>query len=69
MKQEKINSLLNELVEYGFYVKDTVCPGSSDLLYIVSYYIKWFTTSWTYSISSQNIYIGHGHPVFSNRNS
>ena len=27
----------------------TVCPGSSGPLYIVSYYIKWVTTSWTYS--------------------
>ena len=29
---------------------DTVCPRSSDPIYIVSYYIKWVTTSWTYSI-------------------
>ena len=28
----------------------TICPGSSDPFYIVSYYIKWVTTSWTYSI-------------------
>ena len=28
----------------------TVCPGSSDPFYIVTYYIKWITTSWTYSI-------------------
>ena len=28
----------------------TVCPGSSDPFYIVSYYIKWDTTSWTYCI-------------------
>ena len=27
----------------------TVCPKSSDPFYIVSYYIKWVTTSWTYS--------------------
>ena len=26
----------------------SVCPGSSDPFYIVSYYIKWVTTSWTY---------------------
>ena len=32
----------------------TVCPGSSDLFYIVTYYIKWVTTSWTYSISVFN---------------
>ena len=29
---------------------NTVCPGSSDPFYIVSYYIKWVTTSWTHSI-------------------
>ena len=28
----------------------TVCPRSSDPYYIVSYYTKWVTTSWTYSI-------------------
>ena len=28
----------------------TVCPGSSDPFYIVSYYINWVTTSWTHSI-------------------
>ena len=27
---------------------DTVCPGGSDPFYIVSYYIKWVTTSWTH---------------------
>ena len=32
----------------------TVCPRSSYTFYIVSYYIKWVTTSWTYSI--YNIY-------------
>ena len=26
----------------------TVCPGSSDPFYVVTYYIKWVTTSWTY---------------------
>ena len=28
----------------------TVCPRSSDPSYTVIYYIKWVTTSWTYSI-------------------
>ena len=32
----------------------TVCPRSSDPFYIVSYYKKWVTTSWTHS--SQNIF-------------
>ena len=27
-----------------------MCPGSSYPFYIVSYYIKWVTTSWTYGI-------------------
>ena len=27
-----------------------ICPVSSDPFYIVTYYIKWVTTSWTYSI-------------------
>ena len=27
----------------------TMCPRSSDPSYIVSYYIKWVTTSWTHS--------------------
>ena len=26
-----------------------LCPGSSDPFYVVSYYIKWVTTSWTHS--------------------
>ena len=30
----------------------TVCPKSGDLFYIVSYYIKWVTTSWAHSIIS-----------------
>ena len=29
----------------------TECPGSSDQIYIVSYYIKW-VTSWTHSMTS-----------------
>ena len=27
----------------------TVCPGSSEPFYIVNYFIKWVTNSWTYS--------------------
>ena len=30
----------------------TVCPGSSDPFFVVTYYIKWFTTSWTDGINS-----------------
>ena len=33
------------------FIVSTVCPWSSDQFYIVSNYIKWFTTSWTYSMS------------------
>ena len=29
----------------------TVCPRSSDQFYVVTYYIKWVTTSWTHSIT------------------
>ena len=27
-----------------------MCPGTSDLFYVVTYYIKWVTNSWTYCI-------------------
>ena len=30
--------------------RNTVCPWSSDPIYIVGYYIKWVTTSWTDSM-------------------
>ena len=33
----------------GIFLIHTVCPGGSVPFYIVSYYIKWVTTSWTYS--------------------
>ena len=36
---------LHVLWRYG-----TVCPRSNDKSYIVTYYIKWVTTFWTYSI-------------------
>ena len=32
---------------------NTICPRSSDPYCIVSYYIKWVTTSWTYNKSSR----------------
>ena len=34
---------------------DTICPGSSDPFFIVSYYTKWVTTSWTHSNIVQNV--------------
>ena len=30
-------------------MRSTICPGSSDPFYLVSYNIKWVTTSWTHS--------------------
>ena len=37
-----------------------VCPRSSDPIYIVTYYVKWVTTFWTYSngqeCSDQDVY-------------
>ena len=31
------------------FAQYTVCPRSTDPFYIVTYYIEWVTTSWTYS--------------------
>ena len=31
------------------WTQNTVCPRSSDPFHIVSFCIKWVTTSWTYS--------------------
>ena len=42
---------------------NTVFPGSSDPSYVVNYYIKWVTTSWTYSKSTMSG--GHGHEMYS----
>ena len=36
--------------KYSFSYSTTVCPGSSDPFYVVTYYIQWITTSWTYSM-------------------
>ena len=33
-------------------IVNTICPRSSYPFYIVSYYIKWVTTSWTHSTGS-----------------
>ena len=33
----------------------TVCPGSSDPFYMVTYYIKWVATSWTDGVWPINI--------------
>ena len=46
----------------------TICPRSSYPIYIVRYYIKWVTTSWTYNILSKfTLYDGSrllGHIIF-----
>ena len=34
-----------------------VCPRSLDLIYKVTYYMKWVKTSWIYSKHGHNIYI------------
>ena len=43
-----------------FYFPDlylAICPISSDPFYIVSYYIKWCTTSWTYNIYKYDVFL------------
>ena len=45
-----IKSLFSEYI--------TMCPWSSDPFCIVSYYIKWVTSPWTY-FSSQNIFFSN----------
>ena len=42
--------LLDSACESKVMILYTVCPGSSDPFYVVTYYIKWVTTSWTYSM-------------------
>ena len=34
----------------------TIRPRSSNTIYVVTYYIKWVTTSWTYSICTKNLF-------------
>ena len=50
---------VNEKFKFMFvfyHIQNTVCPRSSNPFFRVSYYIKWVTTSWTYSnrIYSEN---------------
>ena len=42
----------------------TVCPRSSDPFYVVSYYIKWVTTSWTHSMKLRLKYAKKVLPFF-----
>ena len=47
-------------------IQCTVCPGSSDPFYIVSYHIK-RTTSWTYSMSQKSCPILYSNLLYKNR--
>ena len=44
--------LLEKEGKGDFYLNgnDTICPRNSDQFYVVTYYLKWVTTSWTYSM-------------------
>ena len=47
----------SSFVKYCFLSKCcTVCPGSSDPFYIVTYCIIWVTTPWTYSIANCDLH-------------
>ena len=37
------------VVQFSRALNSTICPRSSDPFCIVTYYIKWVTTSWTHS--------------------
>ena len=39
-----------------FFPLHTVCPGSTDPFHVVTYYIKWVTTSWTHSMQIVDAY-------------
>ena len=41
----------------AYNLRYTVCPRSSDPFYIVIYYIKWVTTSWTYSSDKHVLFL------------
>ena len=43
--KEKDTLYANTKLDQGIYT--TVCPRSSGPFYVVTYYIKWVTTSWT----------------------
>ena len=41
---------LNLFDKYAYFVEETatVCPRNNDQFFVVTYYITWVTTSWTY---------------------
>ena len=43
------------------YLPSTVCPRSSDSFYVVTYYMKWVTTSWTYCMQVPECVNGMHH--------
>ena len=42
-------TFLFKITSSSFYLSYPICPRSSGPFYIVNYYIKWVTTSWTNS--------------------
>ena len=48
----KVMALVYDQLEKSNDMDLTVCPRSSESFYIVTYYMKWVTTSWTGSISA-----------------
>ena len=66
-KKDKLIFFLHACALYYELPSDTMCPRSSDPFYIVTYYIKWFTTSWTYSICmyKQTLKISSEAPCYS----
>ena len=58
LKEKTIKPLKYER-HYHICNKNTVCPRSNDPFCIVTYYIKWVTTSWTYSTSSSIVKSPH----------
>ena len=50
-----VHDIQTKQVERCGHVNVTVCPGSSDPFYVVTYQIKRVTTSWTYS-TTHSIY-------------
>ena len=50
------NSLLRGMQRHDKRRQATICPRSSDPFYVVTYYIKWVTTSGTHSIPPESVW-------------
>ena len=48
-KRGDVKKKIITIYDIHTYTPDTVCPRSSDPFDVVTYYMKWVTTSWTYS--------------------